>query len=186
MADFPERAEYFAIKKYHYPGYTGCQRQQPQPAVVSRSQCGWPGKTGHTDAAGYCLIATARRDLVRPGHAQPGPRGTLCATAAVYRAGGRQRQRPCQRIAKTAELGFHGVRCRQTVRCGAGRCAVQRLEGVQPRSNWVGQAHCVVVPFLAHRAQAQDPGGSDRSLVAPSPGGPGPWVRSRCFRAMSW
>jgi serine-type D-Ala-D-Ala carboxypeptidase (penicillin-binding protein 5/6) len=62
---------YYAIKKYRYAGHTGCQRQQPQPAVVSVTPR-WMGlKTGHTQAAGYCLVASAKREFPQCGRAKP-------------------------------------------------------------------------------------------------------------------
>ena len=40
------------------------QTAQPQPAAVARQKRGWR-KTGHTEAAGYCLVASAQRESMR-------------------------------------------------------------------------------------------------------------------------
>ncbi|QDL39392.1 D-alanyl-D-alanine carboxypeptidase family protein [Rhodoferax sediminis] len=60
--DFPEYAHYDAIKKYHYAG-TPPSNDTNRNGLLFRDPTVDGLKTGHTDAAGYCLIATAKRDF---------------------------------------------------------------------------------------------------------------------------
>jgi D-alanyl-D-alanine carboxypeptidase (penicillin-binding protein 5/6) len=61
MRDFPEYAAYFSIKKYHYKG-TPPANDSNRNLLLFRDPAVDGLKTGRTDAAGYCLIASARRD----------------------------------------------------------------------------------------------------------------------------
>jgi len=67
MQDFPEYVGYYAIKKYRYPG-TPAANESNRNLLLFRDPSVDGLKTGHTDAAGYCLIATAKRDA--PGVGQ--------------------------------------------------------------------------------------------------------------------
>lgn len=60
--DFPEFVGYYAIKKYRYEG-TPTTNDTNRNMLLFRDPTVDGLKTGHTDAAGYCLIATARRDF---------------------------------------------------------------------------------------------------------------------------
>jgi D-alanyl-D-alanine carboxypeptidase (penicillin-binding protein 5/6) len=62
MQDFPEDMKYYAIKKYRYPG-TPAANDTNRNTLLFRDPTVDGLKTGHTDAAGYCLIATAKRDF---------------------------------------------------------------------------------------------------------------------------
>lgn len=62
MRDFPEYMHYYAIKKYRYPG-TPSTNDTNRNVLLFRDPTVDGLKTGHTEAAGYCLIATAKRDL---------------------------------------------------------------------------------------------------------------------------
>ena len=66
MRDFPEYSHYDAIKKYHYPG-TPASNDSNRNLLLFRDPTVDGLKTGHTDAAGYCLIATAKRDVPGAG-----------------------------------------------------------------------------------------------------------------------
>lgn len=67
MQDFPEYVGYYAIKKYRYPG-TPAANETNRNLLLFRDPSVDGLKTGHTDAAGFCLIATAKRDA--PGVGQ--------------------------------------------------------------------------------------------------------------------
>ena len=67
MQDFPEYVGYYALKKYRYPG-TPAANENNRNLLLFRDPSVDGLKTGHTDAAGYCLIATAKRDA--PGVGQ--------------------------------------------------------------------------------------------------------------------
>jgi D-alanyl-D-alanine carboxypeptidase (penicillin-binding protein 5/6) len=62
MQDFPEDVRYYAIKKYRYKG-TPTANDTNRNMLLFRDPTVDGLKTGHTDAAGYCLIATAKRDF---------------------------------------------------------------------------------------------------------------------------
>ncbi len=66
MHDFPDYVTYYAIKKYRYPG-TPAANDSNRNLLLFRDPSVDGLKTGHTDAAGYCLIATARRDFASLG-----------------------------------------------------------------------------------------------------------------------
>ena len=66
LRDFPEYSHYDAIKKYHYPG-TPASNDSNRNLLLFRDPTVDGLKTGHTDAAGYCLIATARREVPGAG-----------------------------------------------------------------------------------------------------------------------
>ncbi len=61
VQDFPDYVGYYAIKKYRYPG-TPAANESNRNLLLFRDPSVDGLKTGHTDAAGYCLIATAKRD----------------------------------------------------------------------------------------------------------------------------
>ncbi len=62
MRDFPEYVAYYAIKKYRYPG-TPAANDTNRNLLLFRDPTVDGLKTGHTDAAGFCMIATAKRDV---------------------------------------------------------------------------------------------------------------------------
>jgi len=62
MRDFPDYIAYYAIKKYRYQG-TPAANDSNRNLLLFRDPTVDGLKTGHTDAAGYCLIATAKRDF---------------------------------------------------------------------------------------------------------------------------
>ena len=67
MQDFPQYVGYYAIKKYRYPG-TPASNENNRNLLLFRDPSVDGLKTGHTDAAGFCLIATAKREA--PGVGQ--------------------------------------------------------------------------------------------------------------------
>ncbi len=66
MHDFPDYVKYYAIKRYRYPG-TPPTNDGNRNQLLFRDPSVDGLKTGHTDAAGYCLIATASRDFASLG-----------------------------------------------------------------------------------------------------------------------
>jgi D-alanyl-D-alanine carboxypeptidase (penicillin-binding protein 5/6) len=82
MADFPDYVGFYSIKKYRYPG-TPAANDTNRNLLLFRDPTVDGLKTGYTEAAGYCMVATARRDFANL--ANPGaPAGTPGA------AGGRR------------------------------------------------------------------------------------------------
>jgi D-alanyl-D-alanine carboxypeptidase (penicillin-binding protein 5/6) len=66
MRDFPDYVPYYAIKKYRYPG-TPAANESNRNLLLFRDPSVDGLKTGHTQAAGYCLVATAKRDFPNVG-----------------------------------------------------------------------------------------------------------------------
>lgn len=62
MRDFPEFVHYYAIKKYRFPG-TPSTNDTNRNLLLFRDPTVDGLKTGHTQAAGYCMVATAKRDF---------------------------------------------------------------------------------------------------------------------------
>jgi D-alanyl-D-alanine carboxypeptidase (penicillin-binding protein 5/6) len=62
MKDFPDYVGYYAMKKYRYPG-TPASNDTNRNQLLFRDPTVDGLKTGHTSAAGYCLVATAKRDF---------------------------------------------------------------------------------------------------------------------------
>lgn len=61
IRDFPEYYLYYAQKKYTYNGISQYNRNK----LLWRDESVDGVKTGHTDSAGYCLVASAERDGMR-------------------------------------------------------------------------------------------------------------------------
>ena len=62
MHDFPEYVHYYSIKKYRYQG-TPVTNDSNRNLLLFRDPTVDGLKTGHTNAAGYCMITTAKRDF---------------------------------------------------------------------------------------------------------------------------
>ena len=78
LTDFPEYVGYYAIKKYHYAG-TPASNENNRNLLLYRDPSVDGLKTGYTEAAGYCMIVTAKRDF--PNLVQAGaPAGSAAAT----------------------------------------------------------------------------------------------------------
>jgi len=78
MQDFPEYVGYYATKKYRYAG-TPASNDNNRNLLLYRDPSVDGLKTGYTEAAGYCMIVTARRDF--PNLVQAGaPAGSVEAT----------------------------------------------------------------------------------------------------------
>lgn len=72
MRDFPEYVPYYAMQKYRYEG-TPKANDTNRNLLLFRDPSVDGLKTGHTEAAGYCLIATAKREA--PGLGAGGAAG---------------------------------------------------------------------------------------------------------------
>lgn len=76
MNDFPEYVTYYAVQRYRYPG-TPEANDRNRNVLLFRDPTVDGLKTGHTDAAGYCLVATARREVPSLGSGADGQRRLL-------------------------------------------------------------------------------------------------------------
>jgi D-alanyl-D-alanine carboxypeptidase (penicillin-binding protein 5/6) len=78
MADFPQFVRFYSIKHYRYPG-TPAANDNNRNLLLFRDPTVDGLNTGRTDAAGFCMIATAKRDfpnLVSAGAAPETPAAT--------------------------------------------------------------------------------------------------------------
>ena len=66
MRDFPEYMHYYSTKHYSYPG-TPASNGTNRNSLLFRDPTVDGLKTGHTAAAGYCLVSTAKRDFPSVG-----------------------------------------------------------------------------------------------------------------------
>lgn len=76
MNDFPQYVGYYSIQRYRYPG-TPATNETNRNLLLFRDPTVDGLKTGHTDAAGYCLVATARRSVPGLGDGPAGQRRLL-------------------------------------------------------------------------------------------------------------
>jgi D-alanyl-D-alanine carboxypeptidase (penicillin-binding protein 5/6) len=76
MNDFPQYVGYYAIQRYRYPG-TPATNDANRNLLLFRDPTVDGLKTGHTNAAGYCLVATARRPVPGLGDGPAGQRRLL-------------------------------------------------------------------------------------------------------------
>ncbi|NIM41986.1 MAG: D-alanyl-D-alanine carboxypeptidase [Xanthomonadales bacterium] len=74
--DFPQYVGYYSIQRYRYPG-TPATNDTNRNLLLFRDPTVDGLKTGHTDAAGYCLVATARRPVPGLGDGPAGQRRLL-------------------------------------------------------------------------------------------------------------
>ena len=73
LRDFPEYVGYYAIQRYRYPG-TPAANDLNRNLLLFRDPTVDGLKTGYTAAAGYCLVATARRPVPALGEGAAGQR----------------------------------------------------------------------------------------------------------------
>jgi serine-type D-Ala-D-Ala carboxypeptidase (penicillin-binding protein 5/6) len=62
LLDFPQDAKYYALRKYRYAG-APASNDTNRNTLLLRDPTVDGLKTGHSDAGGYCLVASARRDF---------------------------------------------------------------------------------------------------------------------------
>jgi D-alanyl-D-alanine carboxypeptidase (penicillin-binding protein 5/6) len=83
LQDFPSYTGFYALKKYRYPG-TPAANDSNRNLLLFRDPSVDGLKTGHTAAAGFCMIATAKRDV--PGLGVQGAQGNRRLMAIVLGA----------------------------------------------------------------------------------------------------
>ena len=136
MSDFPEFMAFYAVKKYRYPG-TPAANDTNRNVLLFRDPSVDGLKTGHTQAAGYCLIATARRDFPNLGVGnQPGARRLLAIVLGA--ASENARANEAQKLLNWGYTAFEAVKlfdANQAVVSPAvwkGRSSVVRIGRPQP------------------------------------------------------
>ena len=80
MSDFPQYVGFYAVKHYRYPG-TPVSNDSNRNLLLFRDPTVDGLQTGHTDSAGFCMIATASRDFPNLVTARA-PAGTPAATGS--------------------------------------------------------------------------------------------------------
>ena len=154
MSDFPQYVSYYAIQRYRYPG-TPATNDTNRNLLLFRDPTVDGLKTGHTDAAGYCLVATARRPV--PGLGD-GPAGQRRLVSVMLGAASEN-----ARAAESQKLLNWGYTAFDTVRLlAAGQAAAE------PRI-WKGRAETVKL-------------GRPEGVVVSVPAGEGARLKSEVVR----
>jgi len=112
MRDFPEFVGYYAIKKYRYAG-TPATNDSNRNLLLFRDPSVDGLKTGFTDAAGYCMIATARRDfpnLAPSGTSQSGAGGRRLLSIVLGAASENARANESQKLLNWGYTAFDAVK----------------------------------------------------------------------------
>ena len=102
MTDFPADVGYYAIKKYRYPG-TPAANDSNRNLLLFRDPTVDGLKTGHTDAAGYCLVATAKRDF-------PNLQGRRMLAIILGAASENARAEEAQKLLNWGYTAFDGIK----------------------------------------------------------------------------
>jgi D-alanyl-D-alanine carboxypeptidase (penicillin-binding protein 5/6) len=108
MADFPEYMGYYAIKKYRYSG-TPAANDTNRNLLLLRDPSVDGLKTGYTEAAGYCMVATAKREY--PGLAVGGtPRSRRLLSIVLGTANENARANESQKLLNWGFTAFDPVK----------------------------------------------------------------------------
>lgn len=108
LTDFPAYTGYYAIKKYRYTG-TPAANDTNRNLLLFRDPSVDGLKTGHTNAAGYCLIATAKRDFPNLG-ANNAPGGRRLLTIVLGAASENARATEAQKLLNWGYTAFEAVK----------------------------------------------------------------------------
>jgi D-alanyl-D-alanine carboxypeptidase (penicillin-binding protein 5/6) len=146
MHDFPDYVAYYAIKKYRYPG-TPAANDSNRNLLLFRDPTVDGLKTGHTDAAGYCLIATAKRDFPNLGQGSTmGPRRLLSIVLGASSETARANE--SQKLLNWGYTAFDAVKLFDAGQAVATPSVWKGKESVLP----LGQPHAIVVAVPAGSA----------------------------------
>ena len=102
IQDFPEYLPYYSIKKYRYEG-TPTANDTNRNLLLFRDPTVDGLKTGHTEAAGYCLIATAKRDF-------PNLQGRRLLAIVLGTASENARANEAQKLLNWGYTAFEGIK----------------------------------------------------------------------------
>ncbi|MFC6282451.1 MULTISPECIES: D-alanyl-D-alanine carboxypeptidase family protein [Polaromonas] len=108
MQDFPDYMGFSAIKKYRYPG-TPAANDTNRNTLLFRDPTVDGLKTGHTAAAGYCMIATAKRDFPNLG-ANGAPGGRRLLAIVLGTASDSARATESQKLMNWGYTAFEAVK----------------------------------------------------------------------------
>ncbi len=102
LNDFPDHAGYYAIRKYRYEG-APTANDTNRNLLLFRDPTVDGLKTGHADAAGYCLIATAKRDFPNVG-------GRRLLVIVLGAASENARANEAQKLLNWGYTAFEGIK----------------------------------------------------------------------------
>jgi serine-type D-Ala-D-Ala carboxypeptidase (penicillin-binding protein 5/6) len=102
MQDFPDYVGFYQIKKYRYEG-TPAANDTNRNLLLFRDPTVDGLKTGHTDAAGYCLIATAKRDF-------PNLQGRRLLSVVLGAANENARANESQKLLNWGYTAYEGIK----------------------------------------------------------------------------
>lgn len=102
MREFPDYVGYNAIKKYRYAG-TPAANDTNRNLLLFRDPTVDGLKTGHTAAAGYCMIATAKRDF-------PNLKGRRLLSIVLGASSENARANESQKLLNWGYTAFEGVK----------------------------------------------------------------------------
>jgi D-alanyl-D-alanine carboxypeptidase (penicillin-binding protein 5/6) len=102
IQDFPEYIGVYATKKYRYEG-TPTANDTNRNLLLFRDPSVDGLKTGHTEAAGYCLIATAKRDF-------PNLQGRRLIAIVLGAASENARANEAQKLLNWGYTAWEGIR----------------------------------------------------------------------------
>ncbi len=106
IRDYPEFFAYYSIKDYKYNNIN-----QPNRNLLLRRDPSVDGlKTGYTDAAGYCLIATAQREFPNLGADGKGPGKRRILTVVLNTTSMEARANESQRLLNWGFQAFDTIR----------------------------------------------------------------------------
>ena len=151
MRDFPDYVGYYAVKKYRYPG-TPAANDSNRNSLLFRDPTVDGLKTGHTEAAGYCLVATAKRDFPNVGSRR-------LLSVVLGAASENARANESQKLLNWGYTAFEAVKL-----FDAGQAVVTPQVWKGKSSNLkLGRSTAIVVAVPAGcRRPGQDPGGAPR------------------------
>lgn len=102
MQDFPDRVAYYALKKYRYPG-TPAANDTNRNLLLFRDPSVDGLKTGYTQAAGYCMVATAQREV-------PGLKSRRLLSIVLGAASENARAQESQKLLNWGYTAFEAVK----------------------------------------------------------------------------
>ncbi len=106
IRDYPEFFAYYSIKEYKYNNIN-----QPNRNLLLRRDPSVDGlKTGYTDAAGYCLIATAQREFPNLGAEGKGPGKRRILTVVLNTTSMEARAGESQKLLNWGFSAFDAIR----------------------------------------------------------------------------
>ncbi|AGX86308.1 D-alanyl-D-alanine carboxypeptidase family protein [Candidatus Symbiobacter mobilis] len=105
IQDFPQYFPFYAIQKYHYPG-TPAANDRNRNLLLFRDPTVDGLKTGYTQAAGYCMIATARRPVAKGNW----PQGRRLLSIVVGASSEAARANESQKLLNWGYAAFQPVR----------------------------------------------------------------------------